>query len=1099
MAQAIGPPGPAPARPPRRRRAGKRRHVWRLLAVICAAPLVFAIVAATLLIGQEITAPSWLRDRVEAQAGAFLDGGTISFGAIMVQLGTDLHPRVRLTHTELRDAEGALIARIPEVAAVVSPRGILFRREVLPQDITLVGAELYLRRDIEGAVALSFGPGQAAVGRAEGFLELFDGLDTALERTALEALEHVGAEGLIVNYDDARAGRGWTVDGGRLDLTLGRQTTSLRGEVTLLSGRAYVTSLVLSYESPRGSRAAAINLALTDVASEDIASQSAALSWLGVMQAPLSANLRAKIDDNGALGPLSARLEIGQGVVQPVPEVRPIAFTSARTYLTYSPSQSTMFFDDVSVQTDWGSFAASGKATLSDFRNGLPGAMIGQLALSDIVLDPEGIYPEPIRFNDAAADMRLHLAPFRLELGEASIDIGGERLRVSGQVEAAASGWAYGLDARLRRVDQARLMSYWPGFLRPITREWFTSNLTSGILSNIAGSVRSRPGEPVDYATSFEFADVTARFMRALPPVQDGTGVATLANNRFTLALDQGQIAAPQGGLVEAGGSVFTIPDITLRETPASVRLRTDSTITAALALLDMPPFEFLTKASLPVALADGRASTQGGISLALKPVLGPGEVQFDMTARLSGVRSEVLVPGRVLTATALEVTADPAGMTIRGPIRVGEVPAEAVLTRSFGTGPQAPTRIEGTVELSQRFIDEFGIGLPDDMVSGAGRGEVQIDLVAGVPPHVRLTSDLVGLGLSLPAVNWRKPAQREGALVAEGSLGDLPVIDRLDLDAAGLRAEGSVTLRPEGGGLDRASFGSVRLGGWLNAPVDLVGRGPGRTVGIEIRGGALDLRQANFGSSGSGGGPITVSLDRLQVTEGIALRQFRGEFDAAGGFSGRFSGRINDGGPVQGTVVPQGGRSAVRILSDDAGAVLAGADMLETAIGGSMDMSLVPTGATGNYDGLLKITDIRLRDAPALASLLDAVSIVGLLQQLDGQGLSFSDVDAEFRITPDQIIVTRSSAIGAGLGISLDGIYTIATKAMDFQGVISPFYLLNGIGAVFTRPGEGLIGFNFTLTGPVGTPVVSVNPLSVLTPGMFREIFRRAPPVVSE
>jgi hypothetical protein len=172
---------------------------------------------------------------------------------------------------------------------------------------------------------------------------------------------------------------------------------------------------------------------------------------------------------------------------------------------------------------------------------------------------------------------------------------------------------------------------------------------------------------------------------------------------------------------------------------------------------------------------------------------------------------------------------------------------------------------------------------------------------------------------------------------------------------------------------------------------------------------------------------------------------------------------------------------------------------MLETAIGGSMDMSLVPTGATGNYDGLLKITDIRLRDAPALASLLDAVSIVGLLQQLDGQGLSFSDVDAEFRITPDQIIVTRSSAIGAGLGISLDGIYTIATKAMDFQGVISPFYLLNGIGAVFTRPGEGLIGFNFTLTGPVGTPVVSVNPLSVLTPGMFREIFRRAPPVVSE
>ena len=33
------------------------------------------------------------------------------------------------------------------------------------------------------------------------------------------------------------------------------------------------------------------------------------------------------------------------------------------------------------------------------------------------------------------------------------------------------------------------------------------------------------------------------------------------------------------------------------------------------------------------------------------------------------------------------------------------------------------------------------------------------------------------------------------------------------------------------------------------------------------------------------------------------------------------------------------------------------------------------------------------------------------------------------------------------------------------------------------------------SLTGPATSPVVSVNPLSVLTPGMFREIFRAAPP----
>jgi hypothetical protein len=79
-----------------------------------------------------------------------------------------------------------------------------------------------------------------------------------------------------------------------------------------------------------------------------------------------------------------------------------------------------------------------------------------------------------------------------------------------------------------------------------------------------------------------------------------------------------------------------------------------------------------------------------------------------------------------------------------------------------------------------------------------------------------------------------------------------------------------------------------------------------------------------------------------------------------------------------------------------------------------------------------------------------------------------------------------------------LDGTYTLATKAMDFQGVLSPFYLLNGVGAILTRKGEGLIGFNYTLGGTSDAVRVGVNPLSALTPGMFREIFRRPPPDLS-
>jgi hypothetical protein len=143
-----------------------------------------------------------------------------------------------------------------------------------------------------------------------------------------------------------------------------------------------------------------------------------------------------------------------------------------------------------------------------------------------------------------------------------------------------------------------------------------------------------------------------------------------------------------------------------------------------------------------------------------------------------------------------------------------------------------------------------------------------------------------------------------------------------------------------------------------------------------------------------------------------------------------------------------------------------------------------------------MKITRTRVLDAPAMAELLNALSLVGILDQLaEGAGIGFETVEARFRLTPRQVVIYQSSAVGPSMGLSMDGVLDLRDKVMNLQGVISPFYFVNAIGSVLTRKGEGLIGINFTLTGPTAGPAVSVNPLSILTPGMFREIFRRPPP----
>ena len=1084
-----------PAAP--RRRGRKRRFALRLTLLLLIAPVVFALIGGFMLLGQEITAPSWIKDRIEAQAAAALNGGALRFGQITVTVGTDLHPQVRLIDVSLRDASGSELARVPMVQATLSPRGLLFRREILAQTVTLTGPQIALARTADGSFGVAFGASSGPVQQARTLAALLDQFDQIFERPAFAALTGMRAQGVVINYDDARAGRSWTVDGGTINLDLTGDQTRVSGDFALLSGRDFVTQLAMRYKSPRGSRAAEMSLTVIDIPARDVASQSPVLSWLSVLDAPLSAALRLETLADGSLGPFSAALKVGAGQLEPAQGARPIGFDTARAYLDYDPITQRIAFNQVSVNSEWGSVKAGGQAFLRDSVGGFPKTLLGQFHLTDIALNPPGLYSAPVTFPQASADFRLRLDPFDLQVGQFSLtDTSGAGLTGSGDLSASSAGWTVALDARLPQIGSDRVMDLWPVRIKDVTRRWFDENFVGGDLFNGVIGLRIAPDVPMRLAMTSEFRDTQVLFMRQMPPIVAGAGHVEFVNDRLTLMLDQGIVTAPQGGNLNVAGSVLTIPNTAMKDPPATVRLAIDSSVTAALSLLDQPPFHFLQNAGLPVSLADGRARVAGTVSLPLAAVIPADQIDYQLTAELTELRSAQLVPGRVLAAARVELTADPTGMTITGPLRLGRVPADVVWHQDFGPEGAGHSRVEASVELSDRFIDEFNIGLPPGTLSGAGRGQVVLTLARDAPAQFTLSSRLEGIGLHLPALNWVKPAGERGLLEVAGTLGPVPRIDRIAVDAAGLQAVGDIRLGADGT-LERARFDRVQLGGWFDAPVDLVGRGRDRAAQIVINGGQVDLRRANFGDAGGQGGPMTIALDRLQISEGIALTSFRGEFTGDGGFGGEFAGNVNGDAAVQGTIVPQGGRSAVRIVSDDGGGVIRSAGLLGTAQGGALDLTLLPAGAEGSYDGDLTISDLRVKDAPALASLLNAISVVGLLQQLGGQGLSFNEVRASFRISPDLITVTRSSAVGPGLGISLDGIYTAATRNMDFQGVISPIYLLNGIGSILTRPGEGLIGFNFTLRGPIGDTRVGVNPFSVLTPGMFREIFRRPAPVV--
>ncbi|MFQ3183193.1 MAG: hypothetical protein ACI9RO_000305 [Alteromonas macleodii] len=1082
-------------------RGPKFLRLWRCLralTLMIGAPLLIGIISAVLLIGREVSAPSWLVRDVELRVAEVLAGGSLEFGKMKVTVSQDFHPRLVLVNAILRDADHGVLARVPRIEVLVSPRGVLQGR-ILTQEITMLGAQISLRRAHDGTVALAFDQDATVIGAADGFSDLLKQIDDVFSEGPLEALEQIRATGLIINYVDSLADRSWIMDDGRIALDVRDGGLQLRANVALLSGRSYVTNAEFTYNSPVNSRTAQIGLVVKDAAASDIASQSPLLAWLSVLDAPISGALRGQLNEDWGLTSVSATLQIGAGKLQPNAQARPIPFNSARTYFNYDPLAEQLTFDLIEVDSAFGRVAGTARTYLREFEDGWPLALLGQLQFSEISSAPEVVFDNPLKMSQANLDFRLRLDPFTLDIGQAVFMNDDVPLSMRGQVSAGLQGWSVDLDVQTDVISSDQVISLWPLGLDEPTRNWLNENVRNGDFYEPTVVFRAAPDAQTTLALSMEFRDANVVIIPTLPPIEDANGTLLIIDRRLAIKLDSGHVTAPIGGQIEMAGSSVVIPRIGTPNTPARFDLLMQGRLTAAMAILNLEPFNMLRNLDLPVSFAQGSANIQAVIETPLGEDVNPDQRMWSASAEVRNVRSDLLIPNHTITASTLQVAADADSLVVRGPVQLGDVGGVATFSRALGEGAEGTARVEANINIGSAFLDAFNINLPPGMVTGQAAVQIAIDLSNPNVPEFNLMSDLRGAELSLPGLGWSKDQDVAAVLTINGQLGETPRIDELLIEAPGLQTSGEIQMLP-GGGFDRAAFERVRLGGWLDAPVVLLGRGAGQSVQVQIAGGTLDLRKANFDSNGAGeGASLDITLDRLQITNNVTIENFHGKFTSLVGLEGQFQGDVNGATFVSGTLFPINGRSAVRIVSNDAGGLFRAAGVLHNAYGGQMQLTLIPVSTDNSYDGTLEGTALRIRDAPSLALLLDAVSVVGLLSQMDGQGLFFTDVEAQFRLTPDRVIVTQSSAVGPGLGISLDGIYDQTAGTVDFQGVVSPLFLINGVGAILTRPGEGLIGFNFNLRGEVDNPSVLVNPLSALTPGMFRDVFRRPPPTVGQ
>ncbi|MCK7475763.1 MAG: hypothetical protein MZV49_24995 [Rhodopseudomonas palustris] len=464
------------------------------------------------------------------------------------------------------------------------------------------------------------------------------------------------------------------------------------------------------------------------------------------------------------------------------------------------------------------------------------------------------------------------------------------------------------------------------------------------------------------------------------------------------MVLEDGQVEPPAGGAISTSPARSSrCPTSRSRPARAELRMRQRKrTLTAALSLLDQPPFRFMAKAGRPVELGEGRALlVETVLDLPLKAKVTPKDGGLHRRrARSPTSAPDVLVQGAArsprptlaLKATAAGSDADRA----RG--SSGRVPFDRPCTAALrprgeagsacGRGARLTTVASGGSQ-EFRLVPARGIGL-----GAARRAGVEVRTLKGAAPATDcLSQDLAGrrdaagrhragqkpAGRQRPDSRWR-PRWATAAW---------PIDRAGDRGRRAVRHPAGCALTPDGA-LDA---GARSTGcGWTAMARCAGRRWPGAGPAARARGAALtrrgggpdpaDLPAAQPGRQRRRRDADLVALDRLQVTVGHRADRCRGDASARrAGSTADFRGRGERPRPrSSGTVVPTNGRQR---RCGCARAMPAARDRRRRASspmrrGGTLDLRLAPEARRRAIAASADITRISAcTNAPVLAALL--------------------------------------------------------------------------------------------------------------------------------
>jgi Protein of unknown function len=1079
-------------------------------------------------------ATPWL---TAAIAENFGDQFRVEIGGTVLERDEHGRTAMRIRGITVRDRDGAVIASAPK-AEVGFSSASLFSGRPRAERLNLVGAELAVRVEADGKVTVSTGsdqrplataPALAAVGSrpapASGAMALGYGNDRAADakRTAQESfaaflawVDSLGALGLDggdltevglksgnLVVDDRRNGQQSRFENIHLSLTRPRAGSL---ELKLGSEDAARPWLLVASVKPgtAGSR-------LVDVEAQKIMLKDLLLAMRvdgGQIEtdAPITtAVLRAEIAQDGTPQVATGHIVMGPGsfVDAGDPEAR-IAIDRAEVQLDWNGAQHTltMPFQVVSGGTR---MTLTAQAESPRDANGVWGFNLGG---GSVVLAPTSPGEEPLVLNRILVRCRIDSLAHRLNIDQAEVAGKGVGVAMSGNLDFSGSDPRINIGMVTRKLSLAAFKQMWPAMVTPAVRTWVIERVSGGTIeqgelaTNAPLSTLRSGGPPVpDDGLTMQVitSGATVRPFDNLPDIRDADLVTRVKGRTSTVTLGRGVVEMPTGRKLTLANGVFEVPDTSIKNPPAKVRARVEGPVAAAAELLGMDRLK--DAAGVPIDPATSRGNVLATINLALplNTEVKSSTLTYAITADIVNFSADRFLMSQKVEAQTLRASANNQGYQIKGDMRIGGAPASVELRRASGD-PDAEVRLTSTLDDAARA--RFGLD-----AGGAIVGPIPLKVGGRVAfsgdqdSRLLIEADLTQTKLDNPFPGWVKAQNRPAkATFTYVGRGKPTRLDDVTFDGNGASLRGSVEF-DQNGDFAVATFPVFALSDGDKSNLRLE-RTPDNLYKVTVRGDTFDGR--NFVKSSMSGTEAKQRRPALDIDidakvgavagfKGEVLRNLDLHLTRRGGVirnlavNARFAGE----GALQGELRGRPGeRQIVYIESNDAGALFRFSDVYSKMVGGQMWIAMDPPTHDGaKQDGLIDVREFAVRGEAALDGIA-AGAPNGV-----SNGVGFSRMRVEFTRAQGKMSIHEGLVTGPTIGATIDGVMDYPANEVHLRGTFVPLYGLNTafqqipiVGVLLGDKG-GLIGsMTYEVVGSPGQPVLRVNPISMVMPGILRK-----------